>query len=1371
MKTVSTFCKTSFIIGISFIFINFITNKAYAQATENYSFEATTPLVASNDIPHDVPTFSFDKKEQKHLFNKIMLATSSILANPTVCYSVSDGTDNLYSINRANGTPLVSIGGTAANLEAVVMSLDANTLYGADNNTWGTINTTTGAFTSIGTFGTGSGADGNVTFSDADGLAIDARTGKFYGAHRQTGGTSNDVLFEINPVTGAFVPDAFGTGIDYVVIATSSLGTVGGGPVLYDIDDIAVDPTDGQMYGIANQGGVDDRIVRIDKFTGAVTDVGRVRDSGGNINDVEGLAFFNDGTFYMTTGAGTNAEFHRIDPATGFCTLLGTFTEGGDYEGTGCLTGGSNIISGTVYEDLNENATLDGGENGVANVTVNLYEDLNNNGQVDVGDELIQTAVTPVAGTYSFEVAIEGNFVTNIIAPFGTLTTDNIEEADFIGYQNTDPSNDFGLTCIATAGQVEMAGFVFEDLNSDTIKASGETGAANINVRIYQDIDQDGVIDQPGDTDLGTVATNASGAWSYTATPAYTNAGTVDVRIDRSSDDADEDGGSVTLDDSKPSIGETGRYVGLKFRGITIPQGATINSAYMEFTSDSNQDKAPSSVLIYAHDGNNPSTYSTGDNNISSRPPTTANEPWAIGAWTQDATTNAQSPDISHIVQEIVDRTGWVNGNGINIILQGTGSEKREIQTFDNNAATAPRLVVNYTEIINDSISYIATVEENTLPNGGVMTTDNIETATFTGLGQKDCNNNFSYVTDADLSLTKTVNLASQHIDSTFIFTIVVTNNGPAAATGITVNDQLPTGLTHISDNSGGQYNTISGVWTIGSLASGASATLNITVSATEGGVYNNSAEVATSDFNDPDSTPNNNIESEDDQDEACISIPILFCAGDSYTLTAPTGLNNYQWYRDGQVLTGETAQTYTFTNVQGVSDTISFTANDSSTNCPYVEDCPAIFLDDTPDVNLNTPATTCTGEADQNFSATPVPADGATGVYSTTAPAGLIDNGDGTAVLDASVAGAGTWDVTYTYTTANGCVVAQTVSVGIEQSLSVNVASNSPICTWETITLFENGGDATAWNWTGPNGFNSTEQNPVLTNANSLNAGTYTVVVSNGTSCTNTASVEVVVNPLPIIIAGANSPVCEGETINLTETGNKATTWNWTGPNSFTSTDQNPTITVASLAAAGKYYVTGTDDNGCMRLDSVEVVVQDTPDITATPNSPDCVNGDNGSIDFSIVGGTAPFNYNWNDGNNTGAGVGNEITGLPAGTYDVTITDANTCTVTLNSVIVDPSLFTVSGVGINPSESGLSDGRIDLNIQNGTANYTVSWNGPIIGSDTATAAGAFSIENLRRGNYTIIITDVNGCTTTTTVTVPESDCTTEKVLISGSKS
>ena len=113
--------------------------------------------------------------------------------------------------------------------------------------------------------------------------------------------------------------------------------------------------------------------------------------------------------------------------------------------------------------------------------------------------------------------------------------------------------------------------------------------------------------------------------------------------------------------------------------------------------------------------------------------------------------------------------------------------------------------------------------------------------------------------TDADLSLTKTVDIPTPDVGTEVVFTITVSNAGPANATGVVVTDQLPSGFTYVTDDSGGAYNPVTGAWTVGTLAVGASQALNITATVNDTGNYINRAEVTAANESDPNS--NNNFD------------------------------------------------------------------------------------------------------------------------------------------------------------------------------------------------------------------------------------------------------------------------------------------------------------------------------------------------------------------------------------------------------------------------------------------------------------------------------------------------------------------------------
>lgn len=271
--------------------------------------------------------------------------------NINLCYAVADGTssngdgnqkDTLAFLNRLTGATAAvgsGVGNTNRfNIEAIAFQPGGSILFAADAGQLGTLNLTTGAFTTVGSgFGSGNGSAGSITFNDVDGLTFDATTGFLYGSHRRSG---PDVLFRINPGTGQRVANAFGSGVDYVVVPSVS--------GLEDVDDIAVDPVTGTMYAIVNNGGsTESRLITVNKSTGAATSIGSVKIGANNIQDIEGLAFFNDGKLYGSSGKDgpTTNALYQIDTTTAVATLIGAFTEPlRDFEALECLSAPAAIV-------------------------------------------------------------------------------------------------------------------------------------------------------------------------------------------------------------------------------------------------------------------------------------------------------------------------------------------------------------------------------------------------------------------------------------------------------------------------------------------------------------------------------------------------------------------------------------------------------------------------------------------------------------------------------------------------------------------------------------------------------------------------------------------------------------------------------------------------------------------------------------------------------------------------------------------------------------------------------------------------------------------------------------------------------------------
>ncbi len=136
------------------------------------------------------------------------------------------------------------------------------------------------------------------------------------------------------------------------------------------------------------------------------------------------------------------------------------------------------------------------------------------------------------------------------------------------------------------------------------------------------------------------------------------------------------------------------------------------------------------------------------------------------------------------------------------------------------------------------------------------------------------------------------------------------------------------------------------------------------------------------------------------------------------------------------------------------------------------------------------------------------------------------------------------------------------------------------------------------------------------------------------------------------------------------------------------------------------------------------------------------CNGAADGSVDLTVSGGTAPFTYAWDNGETT-----EDISALAAGTYNVTITDANGCTATASAVVGEPTLLAGSAVATDALCNGAADGTVDLTVSGGTAPFTYAWSNGETTEDISTLAA---------GTYNVTITDANGCTATASATVNE---------------
>ncbi len=256
---------------------------------------------------------------------------------------------------------------------------------------------------------------------------------------------------------------------------------------------------------------------------------------------------------------------------------------------------------------------------------------------------------------------------------------------------------------------------------------------------------------------------------------------------------------------------------------------------------------------------------------------------------------------------------------------------------------------------------------------------------------------------------------------------------------------------------------------------------------------------------------------------------------------------------------------------------------------------------------------------------------------------------------------------------------------------------------------------------------------------ATGLTAGTYTCTVTDNNGCTSSANTTVSQPASLIVNAVVNTNVsCFGgnngsaDASSLGGTPNYHFSWAPTGGNNSN----------ASNLSAGTYTITVTDANGCTGSSSV-TITQPTP-VTVTIGSVTnvgCNGGNDGSANAIGGGGVSPYAYNWSNGSTSPA-----VSGLSAGSYTVTVTDANGCTAH-NSVLIGQPAILVSGIAsyTNVTCNGGNNGTATVSAHGGTLPYAYSWSN---GNTTATAVA------LAAGTYTATVTDAHSCTSTCMVTI-----------------
>ena len=247
---------------------------------------------------------------------------------------------------------------------------------------------------------------------------------------------------------------------------------------------------------------------------------------------------------------------------------------------------------------------------------------------------------------------------------------------------------------------------------------------------------------------------------------------------------------------------------------------------------------------------------------------------------------------------------------------------------------------------------------------------------------------------------------------------------------------------------------------------------------------------------------------------------------------------------------------------------------------------------------------------------------------------------------------------------TVAGCTgpsTCQLVELSIAPQISIQTGDyDSTICLNNDFTLMANGG--VSYVWSGPNAFSGTNSIETLNNVTNLNDGVYNVIGTDVNGCTNNASIEITILPLPIVTVDANNSnatYCNGFSATLSATG--ANDYSWSGPNGFSATGTPVTLFTLDEVGEGYYYVEGTDANLCKNIDSVFVnVITDlnassSADTAVCPGMSLTLHG-SGGVSYVWSG---PLGFYSEDQNPL---ISNDMSFAHAGWYTLTIVDVNGC-------------------------------------------------------------------------------------------------------------
>ncbi len=338
---------------------------------------------------------------------------------------------------------------------------------------------------------------------------------------------------------------------------------------------------------------------------------------------------------------------------------------------------------------------------------------------------------------------------------------------------------------------------------------------------------------------------------------------------------------------------------------------------------------------------------------------------------------------------------------------------------------------------------------------------------------------------------------------------------------------------------------------------------------------------------------------------------------------------------------------------------------------------------------------------------------------------------------------------------TVNGCVATpETYTITIAQNPTVNAIASITQCANTSVSSvnFTSNPAGATFNWTNSNttiglSASGSGSTPAFTSSNSGStpiSGTITVTPSFGSCVGTPSSFTITVNPIPTVTASNNGPVCSGTPLNLSATGSAGSTYSWSGPNSFSSTNQNPVIGSSTTSNSGAYTVTITL-NSCTSTSSTNALVNPLVTATITPAGPFCEDESPVNLTASITPGS------W-----SGSGITNTATGqfspssASIGSNTITYTPLANCPVpSTTSIIVNPlptvNFSALTTLGCDPFTTTFFD-------QTTPSSASVVWDFGDGTTSTQTPAVTHTFNTVGLYDITLTSTSNVGCTASKTL-------------------